>query len=215
MFIMIMASCCIGRSRLLRSVTREAASFPSSSSLLLPQILYSTITLPTYIHTQSLYTTLLNVARTYHPRHKKSQVTIYTQSGALGAYKWRNSCLVRNFRLQCSVEVPLLPSELPRGSEDEEVATQAPSPAYHPHYCLSQSLLAPTGTVVEYSYLVSVLQYHCPKNMKRLARKGLLQRSQRCPFQRFQRQLKVRGTFLFSSNKVGPGAQRTDLINIA
>ena len=99
MLIMIMVSCCIGRSRLLRSVTREAASFPSSSSLLLPQILYSTITLPTYIHTQSLYTTLLNVARTYHPRHKKSQVTIYTQSGALGAYKWRNSCLVRNFRL--------------------------------------------------------------------------------------------------------------------
>ena len=157
MLIMIMASCCIGRSRLLRSVTREAASFPSSSSLLLPQILYSTITLPTYIHTQSLYTTLLNVARTYHPRHKKIQVTIYTQSGALGAYKWRNSCLVRNFRLQCSVEVPLLPSELPRGSEDEEVVTQAPSPAYHLHYCLSQSLLAPTETEVEYSYLLSVL----------------------------------------------------------
>ena len=208
MFIMIMASCCIGRSRLLRSVTREAASFPSSSSLLLPQSLYS-------LHH-------LNVAQTHHPlnfscaqRHMKSQVTSYTHSRALGAPTQRNSCLVKNFILQCSVEVPLLPSELPRGSEDEEVATQAPSPAYHPHYCLSQSLLAPTGTVVEYSYLVSVLQYHCPKNMKRLARKGLLQRSQRCPFQRFQRQLKVRGTFLFSSNKVGPGAQRTDLINIA
>ena len=129
MLIMIMASCCIGRSRLLRSVTREAASFPSSSSLLLPQILYTTITLPTYIHTQSLYTTLLNVARTYHPRHKKSPVTSYTHYPALGAPTWKNSCQVRNFKLQCSVEVPLLPSELPRGSEDEEVATQAPSPA--------------------------------------------------------------------------------------
>ena len=51
--------------------------------------------------------------------------------------------------------------------------------------------------------------------MNRLARKGLLQRSYFCPFQRFQYQLKFRGTFLFSSNKVGPGAQRTGLINIA